>query len=122
VRVRYGCAAALLVVLGVPQIADAHAMLLRTSPPRRAVLRDPPKQVELWFNERLEPAYSTVTVSTQSGSRINAAAATIGGQDSKRLSLTLPALAAGSYTVKFRVLSVDGHLAEDSFTFVVREN
>jgi methionine-rich copper-binding protein CopC len=101
-------------------VADAHALLLKTSPPRRAVLREPPKHVELWFNERLEPAYAKVTISSQSGLAISTADTSVGGQDAKRLSVQLPALAPGVYVVKFRVLSVDGHIAEDSFTFSVR--
>jgi copper resistance protein C len=110
-----------LLVLALPQIAAAHALLLKTSPPRRAVLRDPPKQVELWFNERLEPAYSTVTLAAKDGAVLKTERASVGDQDARRLSLPLPALGPGSYTVRFRVLSVDGHLAEDSFTFVVRQ-
>ena len=118
---RKALALALLVMFALPEVAAAHALLLKTSPPRRAVLRDAPKQVELWFNERLEPAYSTVTLAGQNGSILKTDRASVGGQDAKRLSLPLPALKPGSYTVRFRVLSVDGHLAEDSFTFVVRE-
>jgi methionine-rich copper-binding protein CopC len=104
----------------LPDVAGAHALLVRTSPPKRAVLRDPPKQVELWFNERLEPAYSAAKVSTQSGSPVSIGRTSVGGNDSKRLLIELPPLAPGSYTVRFRVLSVDGHLAEDSFVFSVR--
>jgi copper resistance protein C len=114
-------AIALALLLALPDIGAAHALLLKTSPPRRAVLREAPKQLELWFNERLEPAYSTVTVSTRNGTILQTGRASVGGDDSRRLSLPLPALAPGSYSVRFRVLSVDGHLAEDSFTFVVRE-
>jgi methionine-rich copper-binding protein CopC len=106
----------------LPEAADAHALLVRTSPPKRAVLRDPPKQVELWFNERLEPAYSTVSLSTQSGSPVDIVRTSVGGNDPKRLSVELPQLAPGSYTVRFRVLSVDGHVAEDSFAFSIRGN
>ena len=112
---------ALLATLALPEIVAAHALLLKTSPPRRAVVRDAPKQVELWFNERLEPAYSTVTLSAKDGAQLKTERASVADQDAKRLSLPLPALAPGSYTVRFRVLSVDGHLAEDSFTFVVRQ-
>jgi methionine-rich copper-binding protein CopC len=114
-------ALALLLAWALPEIAAAHALLLKTSPPRRAVLRDPPRQVELWFNEKLEPAYSTVTLSAKDGSPLKTDRAVVGDQDARRLSLALPALTPGSYTVRFRVLSVDGHLAEDSFTFVVRQ-
>ena len=114
-----------IVVLGalaLPEIAHAHALLLKTSPPRRAVLRDAPKAVELWFNERLEPAYSTVRISTRSGAPVTTGAVSVGAQDPKRMSVALPALAPGEYLVRFRVLSVDGHLAEDTFTFSVRGN
>jgi methionine-rich copper-binding protein CopC len=115
-------ALALVATLALPEFADAHALLLKTAPPKRAVLREAPRQIELWFNERLEPAYSTVKVSSKSGAAVSAGAATIGGQDAKRLWLTLPPLAPGEYLVRFRVLSVDGHLAEDSFTFSIRGN
>jgi methionine-rich copper-binding protein CopC len=32
----------------------------------------------------------------------------------------VPALPAGAYTVKYRVLSVDGHVVEAELTFTVR--
>ena len=117
--------AAALVVVGIvlaagfPGAADAHALLVRSSPPKRAVLRDPPKQVELWFNERLEPAFATLTVSDKSGAAVGGHA-TVDAGERKRLILVLPPLPSGSYTVRFRVLSVDGHVAEDSFGFSVR--
>lgn len=110
----------LLALLALPGTAAAHALLQKTSPPPRAVLRDAPKLVELWFNERLEPAFSTVTLSRDGGSPLRTGRASVGGQDPRRLALPLPPLPPGSYTVRFRVLSVDGHLAEDSFDFVVR--
>jgi methionine-rich copper-binding protein CopC len=119
---RSAFALAAAMVAAAPELADAHALLLKTSPPRRAVLRDAPRQIELWFNERLEPAYSTVKLSSKSGAAVSAGAASVGTQDPKKLSLTVPPLAPGEYRVRFRVLSVDGHLAEDSFTFSIRGN
>jgi methionine-rich copper-binding protein CopC len=120
-KVRALLAIAALAAAMPPEAAFAHALLVRTSPPKRAVLRDPPKQVELWFNERLEPAYSSASLSTQSGSPVSVVRTNIEGNDLKRLSIDLPPLPPGSYTVRFRVLSVDGHVAEDSFAFSVRE-
>lgn len=107
-------------VLFLPPGAEAHALLIRTSPPKRAVLREAPKQVELWFNERLEPAFASVTLSEATGAAVPTKAAVVEGQDRKRLRLDLPRLPAGTYTVRFRVLSVDGHIAEGSFSFTVR--
>ena len=52
--------------------AGAHASLVRSAPAHRAVLGQMPERVQLWFNERLEPAYSTVSVwSNQSSSTSN---------------------------------------------------
>jgi methionine-rich copper-binding protein CopC len=112
--------AGILLAVGFQGSADAHALLVRTSPPKRAVLRDPPKQVELWFNERLEPAFATLTVSDGSGAAVSGAQPMVVGNDRKRIAVELPRLVPGSYVVRFRVLSVDGHVAEDSFGFSVR--
>jgi copper resistance protein C len=115
---RAAVALVLLGALALPEPAEAHAQLVRTAPPKRAVLRDAPKQIQLWFNERLEPAYATIKVTREN------APVSIGKQavdaDGKRLSVQLGEPASGSYTVRFRVLSVDGHVVEDSFTFSVR--
>jgi len=37
------------------------------------------------------------------------------------MSVSLPPLAPGRYTVRFRVLSVDGHVVESRFTFTVKD-
>jgi methionine-rich copper-binding protein CopC len=37
----------------------------------------------------------------------------------RRASVGLPALKHGQYTVKYRVLSVDGHIVEGTFPFEV---
>lgn len=115
--------ARLLIVMLLVSVAgpvDAHALLVRSAPPKRAVLRDPPRQIELWFNERLEPAFAALSVVDSAGAPIHAGNARVGTDDRKRLTLELPELLPGTYTVRFRVLSVDGHVAEDSFSFSVR--
>ena len=109
-----------LVVLLSPTAAGAHAVLVKSSPPRRAVLVTPPGRIELTFNERLEPAYSTVSVWSAGDARVDDGKVVIGADDPKRLTVGVPSLASGHYTVKFRVLSVDGHVVEGTFPFEVR--
>ena len=41
--------------------------------------------------------------------------------DAKRLSVTLPPLPPGAYSVRYRVLSVDGHVVDSSFSFTIRD-
>jgi methionine-rich copper-binding protein CopC len=109
-----------LVLLALPDAAGAHAVLVKSSPARRAVLGTPPTRVELVFNERLEPAYSTVSVWSSREVRVDDGAVAIGPDDPRRLTVGVPSLAAGRYTVKFRVLSVDGHVVEGTFPFELR--
>jgi methionine-rich copper-binding protein CopC len=79
-----------------------------------------PERVSLWFNERLEPAYSRVSVWSADGQRVDAGDVEVAPLEPTRLSVGVPALPAGAYTVKYRVLSVDGHVVEAELTFTVR--
>jgi methionine-rich copper-binding protein CopC len=54
-------------------------------------------------------------------SAVDADDAQVSADDPKQLSVALKQLIAGRYTVKFRVLSVDGHVVEQSFPFTIRE-
>ena len=107
----------LMAAAALPEPVAAHALLVKASPPKRAVLRDAPKEVHLWFNERLEAAYATVSVMHE-GAPVAIGDKVVDAKEN-RLSVQLPLLRPGSYTVRFRVLSVDGHVAEDSFGFSV---
>jgi len=110
----------LLAVASLPAPADSHAVLVRSTPAARAVLSHPPDRVRLWFNERLEPAFSNATVWSGSGARVDRQDVRVDPDDPKQLSVTLPALDPGTYTVRFRVLSVDGHIVEGNFLFAVK--
>ena len=48
--------AGLAALLLRPGAALGHAVLVKSVPAQRAALLEPPPRVELWFNERLEPA------------------------------------------------------------------
>ncbi len=113
-------AAALLATAWTPP-AGAHAVLVRSTPPARATLAEKPDRVHLWFNERLEPAFSSVSVWSSAGTQVDAGDARVGHDDAKRLSVTLPPLPPGAYTVRYRVLSVDGHVVDSSLSFTIRD-
>jgi copper resistance protein C len=95
-------------------------VLVKSSPPARETLAEAPTRVDLWFNERLEPAYSRVSVVNGQGVRVDLGIATVSPDDAKRLSVSLPTLGPGRYTVHYRVLSVDGHVVESSLDFTIR--
>ncbi|HSE96242.1 MAG TPA: copper resistance CopC family protein [Methylomirabilota bacterium] len=107
-------------LLLVPASGLGHASLVRSSPARRAVLLRAPDRVQLWFNERLEPAFSRVGVFDAAGQPVDLGDVQVGPDDPTRLSVRLRRLAPGTYTVRFRVLSVDGHVVESEFPFTLR--
>ena len=98
-----------------------HVHGVKSVPAQRATLAEPPTRVELWFNERLEPAYSRVSVTNEAGTQVDLRDVAVSSDDPRRLAVSLPALVPGRYTVSFRVLSVDGHVVESKLTFTVKE-
>ena len=98
----------------------AHAMLVKAEPPRRAQLTQTPTQVRLWFNEEIEKDYASLTVLDAAKAPVTDVKPHIAADDRKAIVLPLPQLAPGKYTVKFRVLSVDGHVVDSSYDFTVK--
>lgn len=107
-------------VLLVPALAWAHAYLVKSSPARRAVLLKAPDRVQLWFNERLEPHFCLVSVWDRERNRVDLGDVQVGPEEPNMLSVGIPSLLPGTYIVKFRVLSVDGHIVESQFPFTVK--
>jgi methionine-rich copper-binding protein CopC len=81
-----------------------------------------PERVELWFSERLEAAYSSLAVEDASGARVDRRDVRVGPEDRRRLSVGIPSLGPGRYVVRYRVLSVDGHVVESTFGFTVKRS
>ncbi|HET7681503.1 MAG TPA: copper resistance CopC family protein [Xanthobacteraceae bacterium] len=103
-----------------PHTALAHASLEKAVPAQRAVLFAPPERVRLWFNERLEAAFCTLTVTDSAGEAVDLGDMRVAADNPKLLSVSLKPLTSGVYTVKFRVLSVDGHVLTNQFSFTIR--
>jgi methionine-rich copper-binding protein CopC len=97
-----------------------HASLVRSSPARRATLTTAPDRVQLWFNEAIEPRFSSVSVRDAAGQQVDRGDPRVAAEDPKRLTVGLRPLGPGTYRVRFRVLSVDGHVVESEFPFTLR--
>ena len=98
-------------------LALAHSGLQRAEPPVESTLKRPPTEVKLYFTERLEPGYSTVRVEDGQGARVDRDDSRVDRSNPVLLRVTLTPLAHGTYTVIWRVLSVDSHITEGRFTF-----
>ena len=105
----------LLLLLATAE-ASAHAMLDRAEPRVGNTVAAPPTEVTLWFTQKLEPAFSTVTVTNAAGQRVDNGKVRVSGS---QISVSLRPGGSGTYHVTWHVLSVDAHPTDGSFTFQV---
>ena len=100
--------------------ASAHSRLVKSDPSARAVLDTAPKELKLWFNEGVEPAFAKIWIVPAQGAQISLTSRG-DSSDRKLLIVTLPDnLPAGPVNIGYHVLSVDGHVVEDKLTFTVK--
>jgi len=105
-----------LLMLLTMAVANAHAMLERAEPRVGNKVAAPPREVTLWFTQKLEPAFSAITVTNSVGERVDSGKARVSGN---QMSVSLRAGGSGTYHVNWHVLSVDTHTTEGNFTFQV---
>ena len=97
--------------------AHAHAFLDRAEPRVGATVQAAPAQLKLWFTQEIEPAFSTVKVIDSKGRRVDKSDAQVDPARRELMLVSLEALAAGDYTVVWRVVSADTHVTEGDFVF-----
>jgi copper resistance protein C len=105
-----------LLLLLVTGEVSAHAFLDRAEPRVGNKVATAPREVTLWFTQKLEPAFSSVTVTNPAGQRVDTGKPRVSGS---QMSVSLRGGGAGTYHVTWRVLSVDTHTTEGNFTFQV---
>ena len=108
---------ALLVCVSSVGAAAGHAVLQRSEPRVESKLKRPPEEIRLYFTERLEPAYSTLRVLDARGLQVDRRDSQVDRANPVLLRATLPPLSPGTYTVRWRVLSIDADVTEGNFTF-----
>jgi copper resistance protein C len=99
--------------------ARAHAFLERASPAVGSTIHAAPTEIVLRFTERIEPTFSTVQVTGPGGERVDAGDARSDAREPASLHVPLKNLAAGTYKVVWRVVSVDSHVTDGDFKFTV---
>ena len=105
----------LLVLLATGE-ASAHAFLDHAEPRVGNTVAAAPHQVTLWFTQKLEAAFSTITVTNAAGERVDTGKTRVSGN---QMSISLRSGGAGTYHVTWHVLSVDTHTTDGNFTFQV---
>jgi copper resistance protein C len=96
--------------------ASGHAFLDHAEPRVGNTVASAPHEVTLTFTQKLEPAFSTISVTNAAGQRVDSGKARVSGS---QMSISLKPGGTGTYHVNWRVLSVDTHTTDGSFTFQV---
>src|SRR5688572_32015240 len=99
--------------------ALAHANLVEASPPPGGEVSKPPERVELHFSEPVDAEFDPVVVRAAGGARVDGHDARVDPEDARVVLANLQKLPEGSYTVKWRVTSIDGHVVEGRYDFAV---
>jgi copper transport protein len=114
---RAGLAAA-LVALAFPASAFGHASVQQTWPGYKQRLERAPATLRLSFDQSVTVLSRSIEVRTAGGKVVSKPATT--GADAREVVAPLQRLPKGPYTVRWHVLSGDGHVVSGVFTFGVR--
>jgi methionine-rich copper-binding protein CopC len=97
-------------------LALAHSELIATSPAEDALLHKAPSQVRLTFGEDVLQEGSDIVVTGPGDTRYS-------DPSTLRIDGTIASIeliedqVSGTYTVAYRIVSADGHVVEDSYTY-----
>lgn len=100
--------------------AFAHAHLRSATPAVDSTVQTAPTDVAITYSEGVEPKFSTIEVQDAAGKRVDKNDPHTEAGDNKVLSVGLPTLSPGTYTVIWHATAVDTHKTEGRFTFTIK--
>jgi len=98
--------------------APFHLHLLKSSPQGNATVSVEPDSIRLWFSQTPELKVTTVTV-TGPGSTSVPLAPLASADSATVVAAVKQKMAPGAYTVTWRTMARDGHMARGTFGFTV---
>ncbi|MCI0599862.1 MAG: copper resistance protein CopC, partial [Beijerinckiaceae bacterium] len=99
-----------------PRLQFAHARVVRSFPESgAAVAPDAVGKVDVWYNEVIGREFVALAVINAAGDRVDRRDAAIDSADLTHVTVSVESLAPGEYTVRYRAVSADGHLASGAW-------
>ena len=104
----------------LPSAAAAHAYLVKTVPAASELLTTPPSNIQLTYDEAVEPRFAIISVTDVDGHQETTGPVSRSPSNPDTLVVPLRAhLPEGWYLIFWRAISVDGHPVEGAFTYAV---
>jgi methionine-rich copper-binding protein CopC len=98
--------------------ALAHCFPDKFTPAAASIMRTPPSQVTVHFDNPYDPVSSTVRVLNENGDVVSGAKTP--SADDRTLTVPLKTLSPGQYFVKWRAVSKDGDHTMGAYSFTVK--
>ncbi len=109
-----------IIAITTPISVFAHAIMVKSQPEQNAIISISPKQIDVWFNDKVGSEYKAVAVIDSKGNRVDNKDVQQEILDGSHIYCTIPALPADTYTVRYRVVSIDTHIVTGKFQFTVK--
>ncbi|WP_411726825.1 copper resistance protein CopC [Methyloglobulus sp.] len=111
---------ALIASLALPLPVFAHAIMVKSQPVVDSMIAESPKQVDVWFNDKVGSEYKALAVINSAGKRVDNKDAEQETFDQSHLYTTVTDLPPDTYTVRYRVVSIDTHIVTGKFKFTIK--
>ncbi len=97
-----------------------HNHLEKSTPAADELVAQSPKEIRLWFAEKVDPKFSSITLMRADSSKVEIGK-THGTDDPKSIAAAVPAaLISGKYLIRWRSAGDDGHAVRGTFAFSVK--
>jgi len=111
-------AALAAIALGIPLVVSAHSFPAKETPSAGQQITSPPSEVVIQFDAPIEKLFAKLEVTGADGANLAEGSPQI-SDNGIRMSVKVPALKPGDYTVKWAVVGIDTHHTQGSYTFTV---
>lgn len=103
-----------------PSISSAHAYIKKSTPLENETVKKAPSEVTIKFDESIQPAFHSIQVFDSNGIRVDQKSGRIDPKQPSILKSELKKnLPNGSYRIKWKVVSSDGHPVEGVIPFQI---
>jgi methionine-rich copper-binding protein CopC len=117
IRRRIIVVSGLLLLLGA--LPQAHTTLQKSEPKAGSTVTAAPKQIQLWFNEKVDVAVSKIELTGPSGKVVLGPMHAMGGGKSLMAGIS-GTIADGSYTIAWQTAGDDGHVQKGNVMFTLK--